>query len=270
MDTSQPEDDVDHRPYRMESSPKGICLILHNEHFAPNEQNKRLPDRDGSEQDKLALENIFRDLDFEVECRDDQTSEQMMGILDAASTDPRLQKYDCFVCCIMSHGEEGHVFGSDGLPVLIKDMTSLFKPAYCPQLTGKPKVFLIQACQGIESMTGYEEQADATNIADLIPEECDFLIGYSTVTGYVSWRNTVKGSRYIQSLAECLEKYAASHHLADIHTMVNQQVAKPGEKTKKQACTMYTTLRKRLFLGPTPDPTATTSGADSSKKTGPK
>jgi len=70
----------------------------------------------------------------------------MLDKLDEYSRDTRLKKVDCFVCCVMSHGEEGHVFGSDGLPVLIKDMMSPFKP--CPQLTGKPKIFLIQACQG--------------------------------------------------------------------------------------------------------------------------
>jgi len=95
-----------------------------------------------------ALENVFRDLDFVVECHDDQASEQMLDILDAARRDRRLKEYDCFVCCVMSHGKEGHVYGSDGLPVAIKDMTSLFRPAYCPHFAGKPKIFLIQACQG--------------------------------------------------------------------------------------------------------------------------
>jgi len=53
------------------------------------------------------------------------------------------------------------------------------------------------------------EESDGPEAKDLIPAESDFLIGYSTVPGYISYRHTRKGSRYIQSLAECLEKYKA-------------------------------------------------------------
>ena len=43
-----------------------------------------------------------------------------------------------------------------------------------------------------------------------IPSEADFLIGCSSVPGYVSYRDTGKGSWYISNLTEMLETYGQS------------------------------------------------------------
>ena len=58
------------------------------------------------------------------------------------------KKYDCFVCCILSHGVRDAVCGVDGVELLYKNLISPFKPNWCRGLTGKPKLFFIQACQG--------------------------------------------------------------------------------------------------------------------------
>jgi caspase 8 len=62
--------------------------------------------------------------------------------------------YDCFVCCILSHGALGTVYGTNGEPVQIKDLTGHFTPTKSPTLATKPKLFFIQACQGNESQKG--------------------------------------------------------------------------------------------------------------------
>ena len=62
--------------------------------------------------------------------------------------------YDAFVLVILSHGKQGGVYGMDGDLenesgfVLLDDIMSLFDGANCPSLSGKPKMFFIQACQG--------------------------------------------------------------------------------------------------------------------------
>lgn len=63
-------------------------------------------------------------------------------------------KLDCFVCCILSHGTLGNIYGANGLMVAIKDIMMQFRPDFCPTLTGKPKLFFIQACQGKERLLG--------------------------------------------------------------------------------------------------------------------
>ena len=62
--------------------------------------------------------------------------------------------YDCFVCCILSHGVLSHLYGTNGRLVPIKDLTSVFQTNRCPSLAGKPKLFFLQACQGRDKMAG--------------------------------------------------------------------------------------------------------------------
>ena len=61
---------------------------------------------------------------------------------------PRMDhsKHSCFVCCILSHGDEGVIYGTDGT-VEIREFTSYF--GRNRSLVGKPKLFFFQACQGM-------------------------------------------------------------------------------------------------------------------------
>lgn len=47
-----------------------------------------------------------------------------------------------------------------------------------------------------------------SSVHKMIPDESDFLLGYATVPGYVSYRSRSQGSFYINILAEKLKKYA--------------------------------------------------------------
>ena len=64
------------------------------------------------------------------------------------------ENYDCFVCCVLSHGAIGSVYAADGREVAIKELTQPFKSVLCTGLRGKPKLFFIQACQGKEKQPG--------------------------------------------------------------------------------------------------------------------
>lgn len=55
---------------------------------------------------------------------------------------------DCAIVCILSHGEEGYIFGADGKKFELDAVFSLFDNTCCPNLRGKPKIFIIQACRG--------------------------------------------------------------------------------------------------------------------------
>ena len=55
--------------------------------------------------------------------------------------------------------------------------------------------------------------------------ESDFLIAYSVVPGYFSWRNSIRGSWFVQALCDCLDKYGRSMDLLRLMTRVNKKVA---------------------------------------------
>ena len=56
------------------------------------------------------------------------------------------------VLCILSHGEEGKVYGCDGELVSVNDICMAMDDMRCPQMRGKPKLIVIQACQGSKSI----------------------------------------------------------------------------------------------------------------------
>ena len=59
------------------------------------------------------------------------------------------RKHDLLLVCILSHGAKGFVLGTDMQQVNIEEeICYLFDGDSCPQLLGKPKIFIIQACQG--------------------------------------------------------------------------------------------------------------------------
>ena len=59
---------------------------------------------------------------------------------------------DVFLLCVMSHGIENSVMGTDRKKVNLKE--DIMKPfENCDNLKAKPKIVIIQACQGGEFFT---------------------------------------------------------------------------------------------------------------------
>ncbi|XP_002732592.1 caspase-8-like, partial [Saccoglossus kowalevskii] len=202
------------------------------------------------------LVHIFEKLDFEVEVHDDLTARDMYTCLGNIGERDHMP-YSCFVCCILSHGTAGKVYGVDGIPIEISHLTSCVKGIPCRSLIGKPKLFFIQACQGQRAQRGdivMDHDGDQDEIPMSIPNEADFLLGYATVPGFVSYRSKTQGSWYITKLVECLDRYHNEYELLDIMRKVNEEVAKAIAATKdgerKQVPAPQFTLRKRLFLKP--------------------
>jgi hypothetical protein len=100
------------------------------------------------------LKRVFTKLHFLVEQHDDLTDVDIQRLLVDKAHNVDHREYDCFVCCILSHGGLGLVYGTNGKPVKIKDLTTSLTPSRCPTLANKPKLFFIQACQGREVQQG--------------------------------------------------------------------------------------------------------------------
>jgi len=64
------------------------------------------------------------------------------------SQNRKRQHNHVFVCCILSHGHRDTVIGTDGNDVKIEEILCQFDGKTCEHLRGKPKIFMIQACQG--------------------------------------------------------------------------------------------------------------------------
>lgn len=159
------------------------------------------------------LKTVFSWLGFQVEVQRDCTSERILSLMEELAGRSQ-QDWDCVVCCVLSHGLEGCVHGVDYKPVNIKMLLEPFIGTKCPSMAGKPKLFFIQACQGIEEQgivylggdrpEHSDVDTDVLLLKESIPSHSDFLLGMSTVPGFVSLRERTNGTWYIQSLCQNL------------------------------------------------------------------
>ncbi|XP_030435590.1 caspase-8-like isoform X2 [Gopherus evgoodei] len=243
-------------PYMMENNPHGYCVILNNSDFKnPDEIRK------GTDKDAEALKRVFEWLQFEtIEHRNLEAEEICKTIKKYSNMDH--SNMDCFICCLLSHGEKGKVRGTDWNSAAIKDLVSCFTGSQCPSLAGKPKLFFIQACQGktgqksipVKEDSSRQLEADALPLPS-IPDWADILISMATVEDFECYRYIERGSAFIQCLCKEIESFCPQCvDLLTILTQVNQKMGDKDFNGKKQMPEIKSTLRKRLiFQVPTLD-----------------
>lgn len=213
---------------------RGLALIFNHEYFF---WHLRLPERRGTRADKENLKRCLTELGFEVECFDDLKSQDVHEKIYQASAKYSHEDADCFMCIFLSHGEDDHIYAYDG-KIKIQDLTDMFKGDKCPELIGKPKIFVIQACRGDkhddpvlarDAVDSTPEESDETEMdaaaVHTLPAGADFLMCYSVAEGYYSHRETVNGSWYIQDLCEMIRKYGSSLEFTELLTLVNRKVS---------------------------------------------
>ena len=235
--------------YDMEQFPHGIALIINNEVFTSKSMRK------GTAIDERNLTHIFRYLGYKVEVHRDQKALEMLDIMIEIGTRSH-EMYDSFVCCILSHGIEGHVFGIDGEKVSLRALTEKVDARNCLTLRSKPKLFFLQACRGElkeaavnistdsgESMPPCSPQllphsgapAIATDSNNEIPSAADFFFGHATPLGYVAWRDEDHGSWFVSELCRSLCEMYRYAPLDNIMNEVRKRVA-TGKGYKYVGC----------------------------------
>ncbi|XP_069020629.1 caspase-8-like [Embiotoca jacksoni] len=260
--------------YQLNSKPVGLCVIINNESFMDGTL------RSGTDKDAQSLAEVFSWLGFRVLMVKDQTKDQMDRVLacfaslsDLAQlqefgaqewsgsrfTDPQqdVKHGDAFICCVLTHGRKGVVLGTDLNPLPIKQITTMFKATEQSALSGKPKVFLIQACQGSQKQHGvfvHDLEADEP-LSSFIPEDADLLVAVATVEDHAAFRHKVEGSWFVQTVCEQLkERCPRGEDVTTILHHVNYGVGLREASTQhgagKQIPEVRFTLRKRLVLSP--------------------
>ncbi|XP_022089815.1 caspase-3-like [Acanthaster planci] len=248
--------------YDMSHCRRGRAVLINNANF---EEDTDMPRRLSTQKDVDGLRTALQDMGFSVKVFEDQTCAQIKREVHALSKEDHSDA-DCLLIAIMSHGDDGEIYGTDG-PMPTREITTPFRGDACRSLIGKPKLFIFQACRGVmvdqgvamdrhdvdepDALIGYES-------ARTIPTEADFLLAYSSPKGYASWRNATSGAWFIQSLVQAMEAYGHSWELTRLLTLVNRMVALQYESLsenvfmtrKKQMPCFVSTLTKELFFRP--------------------
>ena len=231
--------------YNMKMFPHGTALIINNEQFA----NLTLSDRKGTAIDERNLIHAFRILGYKVEVHRNLNSKEMLTIMTEMGKRSH-DHCDSFVCCILSHGMEGHVYSTDSVMVSLDSLSKKVDANNCPSLGGKPKLFFLQACRGKMEEGSVHVATDAgdeppqpvtvrvatdsgtrvaTDSDTVIPATTDFFFGYATPLGFRAWRDLDHGSWYISELCRALCELSTHASLNDIMTRVSHEVGREYE-----------------------------------------
>ena len=247
--------------YDMKMFPHGIALIINNEQFMKLLDCKRMAI------DERNLTHAFRFLGYKVEVHRNLDSKEMLAIMTEMGKRSH-DHYDSFVCCILSHGEEGHVYGIDSVMVSLDALSKKVDAKECPSLGGKPKLFFLQACRGKMEEESFGDAGDepsqpskpvhvatdagirvATNSDTEIPAAADFFFGCATPLGFRAWRDLDHGSWYISELCRVLCELFTHASLNDIMTRVNHKVGRQYQSIGyRNSPEIISCLQKNVFF----------------------
>jgi len=99
------------------------------------------------------------------------------------------------VVCILSHGDKGVVEGVDGAQISLNRLQYAWNDGNCSALKGKPKIFIVFACQGANNQM-IANQNQKIQIPLIITPEVidtrsssfkDFLRLSSTIEEFLTW-----------------------------------------------------------------------------------
>lgn len=275
--------------YSLRKMRRGRCMIINNESFTgPVEKDENgelrvtLPTRHGTQRDVDDISSLFIQFLFTIDVNKNKSAQEILVLLQEASQNPEQWSADCFVLFILSHGTSTGVYGSDGEIVGVEEITAIFNRHNCPALTGKPKLFFIQACRGEKRAqhsipvrmdqvgrnlpryrrngttaldAGKETNSNVVPLPLLV--EPDIFVAQATKPGYVSFRDELNGSWFIQDLVYVFKCSAHEMEINDLFTLVTRHVSKrvtqeegDGPGGAMQVPDTTCSLSRKLFFFP--------------------
>lgn len=197
---------------------------------------------------------------------------------------------DCLMIVVLTHGELVPLKNRKGeslATILTHDLFSYlhatdnkyplqyiwenFTDERCPTLKNKPRIFIIQACQGSGEDRGHPIhiirpkrpfETDITTFvatnhmpfdkvklerSKTLPQR-DFLIVYSSMPGYYSYRDTEDGTWFIKALCEQIHEHAKKLDLFRMLTLTCQKVAIDRGEFRKQMPCIVSMLTKLIMF----------------------
>lgn len=140
------------------------------------------------------------------------------------------------VCCltvfIMAHGSLGYIHVSNG-HIELQRIFEMFDNRGCPALRGNPKLFVIQACRGVQQCSD-NPCFDASELSgvhpkSLWPVESDCLFVYAVCPGNLAICYPDTGSPLFEEMNNVFSQ-SGSYSMYELFTMVNSRLEKRIER----------------------------------------
>jgi len=208
--------------YNMKHDKRGIALVINIQSYNPNPDN--LKERVWSVKDVENLKETLNYLEFQVIlCKNFTKYELEHVMLEQAKLN--YEKYDCFLCVVMSHGNEDKIVTSDNKVISFEEIMAPIKK--CSSLENKPKLFFFQACRGDnemenprvrsrsdsgESISSGEGNTDSAINSDSLDTkkktrknaESDLLVYNATLPKHYAYGTEKDGTVFIKNVCQVL------------------------------------------------------------------
>jgi len=254
--------------YPISKPVRGRAVIINIEWY----QDKDMM-RPGSTIDMENLRSLFTALHFGTDVWENCDLEALKQKLDEERKLESHKDAEAFILAVLSHGEEGHVICCDEKRLSIDDIRAYFDGSRCEHLKGKPKLFLIQACQtgGHDTSSGAERRTSSSDGAtaagdtmsiqhevsprksseELPTDKADMLTAWSTISGHFSNRYTTLGGLFIREFVFNMMLHAHTHDLTEILCKVREYLSQPDPFGQVvQMSRDESTLRRKLYFFP--------------------
>jgi hypothetical protein len=230
--------------YPMTSKPRGFALIINNEIF--NDPSEIYSTRHGSTIDANNLCILFQQLGFQSKIKENREYQDLQDDIDDFAQLKENVEPNMRILVVLSHGDKMNVLSADGFKLPYEWIISRFNNCNCPQLRGKPKLFIFPACRGASpdygvyndlssSPTQFDSSAPDASVVmkpsplvsrsgKRLPMYSDILIAYGTLPGYVANRDTAEGSWYIQCFCKVLMKKAGEMELMEMLAEISREM----------------------------------------------
>jgi len=254
---------------------RGVALVINMQNYdAPNPF--KLKERKWSEKDVENLKKTLNYLEFKVILSLDSTKSEIERVLQEQA-DLDHSKSDCFLCVVMSHGNEDKIVTRDNLEMSYKEIMEPIK--MCKSLENKPKLFFFQACRGDHEIeiadrpdsaesnsSGHitrndQHQPENTSVLDgpntnkktLGYAESDLLVYNATIPKHYAYGNESNEAYFIQSVCNVFREEAYKNlpnnlPLSQMITMINKRVKETDKEI--QVADSSNRLLKEVFFSP--------------------
>ena len=221
---------------RTNPSASGLAVIISNDYGT----TPGLQVLSGTTEDGKRMTSAFKFLKFATLWRQNATGHELMQLLSELSCYRNYpQSYKCIALVFSGHGlDANHLYMQDGSLITINNVVEALLPKQAPQIGSIPKLFFIDACRGKRVLSneavvvpqhgGTTEkvqetpQQGASDEIIHVPPKGNFLVAYSTMPDYQSYKVKGKGGVWMTSLAERLR--TSSHSVQDILSEVNNDL----------------------------------------------
>ncbi|XP_029602359.1 caspase-14-like [Salmo trutta] len=182
--------------------------------------------REGSEHDVKIIERLFQTNGFENPTVSKAENKEKVMTEFTEFKDKLPGDVDCLMVVIMCHGRLGHISLSNGEEIQLETIYQLFNNSQCPALREKPKLFVVQACRGVDKKDKTKPYVDGSaqyypSTPKLLPTESDIMVVYAVCPEKLAIIHPDYGCPLFEEMEKVFEDFSNSHHMYELFTQVN-------------------------------------------------